>query len=258
MRSSRVDFGVPSREIFPPVTKWLLIINIGVWVLISILKFFEVPVPFADELGLTPTKVLHGHIWQLFTYMFLHATPGINHILFNMMGVWLGAIVERSWGSRTHLRYYLICGTGAGVCVVIVYSMLSSWYPALMYTNVIGASGAIYGILLACALLLGDQPILFNFVMPMKLKWAILIFVLIDFITAGSAVSITAHLGGALTGFIYFNSGLLSPSSKRRTRAMNWFSDLEQRYKVWKMARAKRKFEVYMNKQDRNRGPWVH
>lgn len=252
MRYSRVDFGAPSRELFPPVTKWLLIVNIGLWALVSMLLLAGVQ-PRITELSLTPRLAVRGHLWQLATYMFLHAPLTLRHILPNMLATWgFGAIVERSWGSRTYLRYYLTCGVGAAVFVIIVYHILG-----LTNYTIIGASGAIYGLMVACAVLFGEQQILFNFVVPVKLKWAVLAWAVMDFLMADSSVSLTAHWGGALTGFLYFKSGLLRPSA-RRSRTTSFWANLQGQYKAWRLQRAKRKFEVYMRKQDQGRGPWVH
>ena len=101
---------------FPPGVKWLIIVNVAVYVLLlSFVDSVLAGKPILLLFNLMPFDVLRrGEIWQLVTYMFLHA--GIGHILFNMLSLWMfGSAVEQTWGTRRFLQYYFICGIGAGV-----------------------------------------------------------------------------------------------------------------------------------------------
>src|SRR3954468_18873402 len=117
---------------FPPGVKWLLITNIALFLIYYI-------IPSVAEhlllLSLVPVMVLkHFAIWQLATYMFLHG--GIEPILFNMLALWMfGAVLEREWGSRFFLKYYFLCGIGAGICDVTLNGLMGNWG-----THTIGAS----------------------------------------------------------------------------------------------------------------------
>jgi rhomboid family protein len=98
--------------------------------------------------GLVPAEVIHGFFWQLFTYLFLHG--GLWHILLNLLVLWMfGADLERLWGARRFLTYYFICGVGAGVVNVIVKLLLDPTGKGSAGLPTIGASGAIYGVLIA-------------------------------------------------------------------------------------------------------------
>ena len=125
--------------------------------------------------GLEPSYVVrYGWVWQLGTYMFLHG--GLFHILFNMLALWMfGTELERMWGTRYFLKFYFVTGIGAGILTVLFSLLPFSASQQLYASNVIGASGAIYGLLLAYALYFPDRPIYLYFVFPIPAK----IFVLI-------------------------------------------------------------------------------
>ncbi len=156
---------------FPPGVKWLITANVVVYILQVL--FVDVRVlgrTLLDFFNLLPYAVLHGALWQLVSYMFLHG--GIGHILFNMLALWMfGASVEETWGTRRFLQYYFICGVGAGVCVVIANRIFGD-----IHQPTIGASGAIYGVLLAFAMLFPEAEILIMFLFPVKAKYAVMIF----------------------------------------------------------------------------------
>ncbi|MEX2262461.1 MAG: rhomboid family intramembrane serine protease [Bryobacteraceae bacterium] len=233
---------------FPPGVKWLLIINIALFVL----YFLTARTPLGQVFqifALAPRAVLeHFAIWQLFTYMFLHSPYGFGHILFNMLTLWMfGADLERTWGTKRFLQYYFICGVGAGICDVVVNAMVGS-----LDVRTIGASGAIYGLLLAFGLLYPDRIVLFSFLFPIKAKYFVMILGAIAFLSAmgsNSSVSHVAHLGGMVFGYFYLRSRLLRTNFS--------FNPLRQRYQDWKVQRAKRKFQVYMRKNRSGQGPWV-
>src|SRR5256885_2232849 len=229
---------------FPRGVKWLLISNIAIFVISFLTARFELSQIF-NLLALSPELVLrHFAIWQLFTYMFLHGT--IGHILFNMLTLWMfGMDLERDWGTKRFLKYYFICGIGAGLCDVLVNAAMGSFN-----TRTIGSSGGIYGLLLAFGVLYPDRIVLMSFLFPIKAKYFVMIIGAIAFLnsvgSAGSGVSNVAHLGGMLFGYLYLRMGLLPLDAGK----------LIQRYQEWKLQRAKRKFQVYMRKH--GRGPWVN
>ena len=245
-------------QAFPPGVKWLIIVNVVVY----ILYFFGSLIsdrPILLSLNLMPLDVVRrGEIWQLVTYMFLHSTGSIGHILFNMLALWMfGAAVEQTWGTRRFLQYYFICGIGAGVCVVLANMAFGD-----PYQRVIGASGAIYGLLLAFGMLFPEQEILIMFLFPIKAKFMVMIFGAIAFLSSfqgGGTVSNLAHLGGMLVGYVYIRTQF----SSRRSRTVKASSgtmafSLSGWLRDYKMQRAKKKFQVYMKKHDSGKGPWVN
>jgi membrane associated rhomboid family serine protease len=224
---------------FPIGVKWLLISNTAIFFLMVIAaKINPDTAEWFLPLELAPIMVIHLAVWQLVTYMFLHG--GIMHILFNMLTLyWFGPDLERTWGLQRFLKYYMICGVGAGVCVVIV-ALFSG--GRAMTTPTVGASGAILGLILAYGLLFPDRTILFFFVIPMKVRHFVWIIGLLAFFYSitdtNSGVSNVAHLGGMLVGYFYLRAKLM-----RLDR-----DSLMKRYKQWKLQRAKKKFQVYMRK----------
>ena len=226
--------------------KWLLAVNVGIYLLMFLAELFRVSEIFVP-LGLVPYSVVNSFaIWQPFTYMFLHGS--LLHVLINMLMLWMfGCPVEGIWGRRRFLRYYFLCGIGAGVCAV-------AWNYALGSPKVwtIGASGAIYGLLIAFGLLYADSIILFMFIFPMKAKWAAFLYGGIAFFMtvreSGGPVSNIAHLGGFLTGLAIMKLGMPKLS-------LNPIPSMQQRYKDWKFQRAKKKFQVYLRKKHNHGDP---
>jgi membrane associated rhomboid family serine protease len=149
---------------------------------------------------LVPQLVVgRGMVWQLFSYMFLHV--GLWHLLINMLMLWFfGSSLEKIWGTKQFVSYYFFTGVGAGLCSIIV--SFNSSVP------VVGASGAVFGILVAYAMLFPEQGVLFFFIFPMKMKHAVLILAGINILGALSSpysgVAYMAHLGGGLCGYLYF------------------------------------------------------
>jgi len=230
---------------FPQGVKWLLIINTAVYVLSYLARqtsFGEIFNLFA----LVPRAVVfHLAVWQLFTYLFLHG--GLMHLLFNMLTLWMfGVQLERDWGTRRFLKYYFLCGVGAGICDVTVNALLGNWN-----TSTIGASGAIYGVLLAFGMLYPETTILFLFLFPIQAKYFVMIYgaiALLGAMNVNSGVSNVAHLGGMLFGLLYLKTRLPRLDSY----------ELRRWYQNYKMQRAKKKFQVYMRKHGSGRGPWVN
>jgi len=178
----------------PPVIKGILIINAAVFVL-SLLVGPE----FTRLFGLVPFQVVHHRwIWQPVTYLFMHG--GAFHLLINLFVLWMfGMAIETQWGGREFLRFYLICGVGAGIFNVILT-------PHSM-APIVGASGAVYGLLVAFAMLYPDSVVYLYFLFPVKAKHMAIAIGVITFLSAtgsgGSRVAHLAHLGGMLIGYIY-------------------------------------------------------
>ncbi len=197
---------------FPPVIKNLLIINIVVFFIQMIMdnisfggmpgwyvinRYFALnPLTGVDAAG----NPYNFQIWQLITYQFLHG--GFMHIFFNMFALWIfGVELEYLFGSKKFLFYYLMCGVGAGLLHVFGSPILQS-----ISAPTIGASGAVYGVLIAFALYFPDRYIFLLFPpMPIKAKYLIAFYILIEFMSVGSNnyVAHLAHLGGAFFGFLF-------------------------------------------------------
>ncbi|MCU0228281.1 MAG: rhomboid family intramembrane serine protease [Bryobacterales bacterium] len=244
-QSSSISFGPGP---VPPAVKWLLISNTAIFVLSFLainLRMGDIFAPF----GLSPSMVWnYGAVWQFVTYLFLHSPVGIFHILFNMLTLWMfGTDLERDWGTRFFLKYYFVCGIGAGF---LDFAIRSVYGP--MDVRTIGASGAIYGLLLAYGMLYPNRTILFMFLFPLPARYFVAIIGAIAFFSSfqsGSGISHLAHLGGMLFGFGYL---------QLRRRRMSLVGYLTQEYQAYKLRRAKRKFQVYMRKRDRQDDRWVN
>jgi membrane associated rhomboid family serine protease len=185
--------------IFPPAIKWLLIANAAMFLAPRIiLTNLE---PFHRLLGLVPDLVWgHGFVWQLVTYMFLHGS--LWHILMNMFILWMfGAELERTWGSREFTKFYFVAGIGAGIINVL----LAALRPSTANVPIIGASGAIYGLLVAYAMLFPERYVYVYFLIPVKVKYLVMFLVAVEFFSTyqPDGVAHFAHLGGALVGFLY-------------------------------------------------------
>jgi len=246
------SYGTSTSGYFPPAVKWLIIVNSAIFLVQWAAAAFAGLDIFRD-FPLTPAEVWPGgKVWQLFTYTFLHRD--VWHLVFNMLALWMfGMDLERDWGSKRFLKYYFLCGLAAGVCVLLVGLLVR---PTEAKYATLGASGAIYGLLLAFGVLYADRIILMMLLVPMKAKYAVMIWGAIAFIgfwNPGSGVSHVAHLGGMLFGYVYLKSALLRRPAGGAPRV-----PLRQRFNDWKSLRARRKFQVYMKKQQRGRDRWVN
>lgn len=192
--------------------KTLIIINVVVWFFFQLIIEGILKRPFTEFFALNPFQVMYEFkVWELFTYMFLHTTS-VTHILFNMLMLWfMGAELEMQWGKRKFLSYYLGTGVGAAViyCLgVFIYSLATGTQVALN-TNVIGASGAVFALMLAQAILFGDRIIYFFMLFPMKTKYFVMILGVIELSSLmasgviGGEVAYLAHLGGLISGYLY-------------------------------------------------------
>ena len=195
-------------------------------------------------LGLRPYDVTHYFfVWQPVTYLFLH--EGWFHIIFNLFALWMfGSDLERLWGPRQFLFFFFLTGIGAAVFDVLLQPNAP--------TTTIGNSGAVYGILMAYGLLFPDRPLLLWLVIPIKAKWFVVLMGLIEFVSSlsgsGSGVSHVAHLGGMLFGYLYLRGGGLP---------YRW----QLRYHDWRRSRLRKKFDIYMQDQDKKKddtGRWIN
>jgi membrane associated rhomboid family serine protease len=188
--------------------------------------------------GLTPAMVIEDFwLWQPVTYMVLHG--GLFHILFNMLALWMfGVELERMWGTRFFLKYYFVTGIGAALTTIAV-ALLPFDFAARMYFAVtIGASGAIYGLLLAYALYYPDRQVYMYFLFPVRVKYFVMIIggiaLLSSISDTGGGLAHVAHLGGLVVGYLYLKRGRSGVAA-----------ELKYRYLKWKMNRLRRKFDVY-------------
>src|SRR5260221_9272551 len=138
------------------------------------------------ELGLVPMWVVHQlRVWQLVTYMFIHA--GVFHILFNMLMLWfMGAELERLWGTRFFVKFYFVSGVGAGVLTVLLSLLPYGPLAQLYASDIVGASGAVYGLLLAYGLYFPDRPIYMYFVFPIPARIFVIILGALAFFSSMS------------------------------------------------------------------------
>lgn len=188
-----------SGGIFPPAIKWLLVLNTAAFLgpRVFYLNLNQIHMLF----GLVPAYVFGKlFIWQLVTYMFLHG--GTWHLVMNMFILWMfGSELERTWGTREFVKFYFIAGIGAG----IVNAIFGMFNPASSHIPVIGASGAIYGILVAYAILFPERYVYIYFLIPVKVKYLVIFLIGLEFLSTyrPDGVAHFAHLGGALFGFLY-------------------------------------------------------
>ncbi|MEO8446380.1 MAG: rhomboid family intramembrane serine protease [bacterium] len=201
-------------SLFPPVIKLLLVSNVAIFIIFDLLlsgfsigstPFEFIKLKYFALDPLSPITISgYGEIrflpWQLFTYMFLHG--GFFHLLLNMLALWMfGAELENTWGQKRFFTYYLICGVGAGLCNLLIAPLFTSVGPT------VGASGAIYGILVAFGYLFPDRNIYIYGLIPVKAKYLVIIYMLIELFSvtggANSGIAHVAHLGGGVVGLIY-------------------------------------------------------
>jgi membrane associated rhomboid family serine protease len=218
--------------------KGLIGANVALFVLQLVMPWIT------DLLGLEPAAVLQFEVWRLGTYMFLHS--GIFHILFNMLALWMfGTELERIWGTRYFLKFYFVTGIGAAVLTVF-FSLLPFEITRSLYrSNVIGASGAIYGLLLAYGLYFPDRPIYMYLVFPIPAKYFVMIMGALAFyssLAVSNGIASATHLGGLVVGYLYLKGARMRPLEE----AKYW-------YLRWKMHRTRKKFDVYPGGRDWDR-----
>ena len=213
-----------------PAVKILITANVVIFMLNII-----VGAAMTVRLALTPQAVFEGlALWQPLTYMFLHSTGGLGHLLFNMLALWMiGTELERTWGTRFFAKYYLVTGIGAGIAMLL----LALFSKTIYYTSMVGASGAIYGLLLAYGMYFPNRMlILLIFPVPARIAVVILgaIALFFSVTSVGGGTAHFAHLGGLVVGYLYLKGLRLRP-----------MAEVKYRYLKWKMGRARGKFDVY-------------
>jgi len=197
----------------PPTIRQLILINVIVF-LVTALLGFEGRHTVNTTFGLVPANLLKGMVWQVGTYMFLHG--GLMHLVFNMFALLMfGSDLERWWGSRNFLKYYLLCGVGGGVLQV-----LSAFLFGGVNASIIGASGAVFGVLIAYGMAFPERQVLLWFVIPVSARALVAIFVFLEVMfvlqqPSGGGIARFAHLGGALVGYLYLKQEFLIRKWKR-------------------------------------------
>ncbi|HEY0565738.1 MAG TPA: rhomboid family intramembrane serine protease [Terriglobales bacterium] len=266
---------------FTPAVKWLLGINTGIY-LLTILAGAAGAAAVNSYLeiygALRPVDVVHGRLWELLTYAFIHFE--FWHWFGNMIAIWMfGSQLEQIWRSRRFLELFFFSAIGAALTTVVLSYMRVLGNPS---APTIGASGGVFGLLMAFGVLFADNEIMMiPFPVQIKAKYFIGILIVIEIIFAirerGSGIAYLAHLGGLFFGWVYVRFvpryGLASGMTERMYGVRN-------SYYRWKRRRAARKFQVYMKKQgrevpffdeygnyrgpqtkdekERGKGPWVN
>jgi membrane associated rhomboid family serine protease len=240
---------------FPPFAGWvrrIILTCTGIYLFQAVSGRFAPGVVFQMQewLALIPADVMRGRVWQVVTYSLLHAN--FSHVFFNMLTLWfIGAYLERDWGPRRFIECYTFCVVGAALVVIVMsYTHFLGMQPE---GGTVGASGGIFGLLMAFGILYADQE-MFLFPLPFRIKakylvgiWVIVAIVAV-FEPSQGGVAVFAHLGGLLFGFLFVKflpaRGLTYAASERYFAVRN-------AYYRWKRRRAARKFEVYMRDHDR-------
>ena len=233
----------------PTVTRNLLIINVLVFI-------FTLVIPSATSyLGLHFVLADNFRIWQLLTYMFVHG--GFTHIFFNMFALWMfGRVMENVWGPQKFLYYYLVCGIGAGIMQEL--AQLGTYYFEGLYAydhvntgtaiittgeylnlwNTVGASGAVYGILLAFGMTFPNERIfIFPIPVPIKAKWFVIGYAALELFSSISSsmdgIAHLAHLGGMLFGLLlilYWRRHPGSDARFSRNRGQEFFNNMKRNF----------------------------
>lgn len=215
-----------------PAIKALIIANVAAFLVSLVVPAVTL------TLGMRPADVIGRlQLWQPVTYMFLHG--GIFHILFNMLALWMfGVELERMWGTRFFTRFYFVSGVGAALTTLLLSFMPLPFADQLYYALTIGASGAVYGVLLAYALYFPNRPIYMYFFFPVPAKYFVIIIGAISLLSSmggpGGGVAHTTHLGGLVVAYLYLKGGRL-----------NLLSEVKYRYLKWRINRMRRRFDVY-------------
>jgi len=233
-----------------PGVKALIIANVAVF---AVQTFFGGGLtgrhgPMTEWFSFIPHQAIFGlQVWRFVTYMFLHGS--LFHIGFNMFFLWMfGAQVEARWGQRNFLVYYFVCGLGGAV----LYGIFNL-FGMETFARMLGASGAVMGVLLAYGMTFPNSIILFMFIIPMKAKYFVILLALIDLmsIPGDGSIAHLAHLGGMLAGFIFMRLTIPSLGSGIGMGPIG--SGKGSLSGAWKRYQTKRKMRV-VRPEDRNTG----
>jgi membrane associated rhomboid family serine protease len=203
-----------------PVVKWLLIINIVVFLIGYLIK--PIGAFLLDWFSVRPGMFIQ--IWRLITYQFLHSYEGLGHIFWNMFILFFfGPMLERFWGSRKFLNFYLICGATGGIFYPILAHI--GW---LDVASLIGASGSILGMLAAAAILFPNMKVYIFGVFPLRMSVLAIILVVMSILSllrpdvSANAGGEAAHLGGMVAGALYVISEKWRQKFKMKVRTGQW------------------------------------
>lgn len=221
------------------ICKWLIGINVIVFV-VQILTGPTGPlagVDFTETFQLDRNSVLHGQVWRLLSYAFLHSPNGIMHILFNMLFLWwFGSDVEDLYGPREFLTFYL---TACFVSGLAFFLSALTWMPT--EHPCIGASGGVWAVMVLCAFHYPRRSILLFFILPVSI-WLFLIMYLAkdayDFLNrTETGTAVAAHLGGAFFGGIYYQTQM---------RLLDWLP----RFRLWRRQMFRPRLRVYREEEE--------
>lgn len=226
------SFAVPSMT---SVVKKLLIANVAIWFVVQIILDRAFGFHHWRYLVLTPEQVIEKfYIWQLVSYQFFHAISPF-HLLFNMLMLWFfGSELEKRWGSRFFSFYYLASGAGAALiyCLGVgIYAAMTGYRPVLL-TPVLGASGSLFGLLVAYGIIFADREIYFMGFFPLKAKYFVMLAGAMDLASlmgtgfAGGEVAYLAHLGGIASGFMILKGYTQYKGYQSRTKVKRKSSNL--------------------------------
>lgn len=224
-----------STSLTPTAVKRLILANVLIYLFQIIGRS-----SFNNVFGLVPAYFIERHwFWQTVTYMFLHG--GIFHLVFNMFALWMfGQDIEREWGGREFFKYYFLTGIGAG--------LLTCLFSPRSLIPTVGASGAIFGLLVAYGMMFPENMILVFFIFPMKAKHFVLVFGVIEFLACleytSDGIGHFAHVGGMLIGFIYLK---LWP---RFILNLGLFHGIRWRIREWQKERQKKQDLIFDGKID--------
>ncbi len=236
---------------FRGFTRGLILWNVGAYFLLLLLGLLAAPL--ANDVvrfgALIPPLFLHGYLWQIVTYCFIHA--GILGTALELLSLWfLGSFLEANHGPRWLAELYFTSVIGAGLTAVGLSLVMR--VDAFSASAITGAFGGIFGLLIAFGVLYGDMEfMLFPLPMTMKAKYLVMVYMLIAvaMVFSSSRVYALAQLGGALAGYLYIKA---APRRGYAFATSERYFGLRNNYYRWKRRRASKKFEVYMRKQNRD------
>jgi membrane associated rhomboid family serine protease len=243
--------GIMSFPDFRGFTRSLILWNVGAYFLLLLLGYIAAPVANGTVhiAALIPHYFLHGYLWQIITYCFIHTR--ILRTALEMLSLWfLGSFLEANHGPRWLAELFFISVIGAGLAAVAL-SLLARGDGFALFP-ITGCFGGIFGLLIAFGVLYGDlEFMLFPFPMTMKAKYLVIVYMLIAIamLFSSSRTYAFAELGGALAGYLYIKA---APRRGYAFAVSEGYFGLRNSYYRWKRRRAAKKFEVYMRKQNRD------
>ena len=245
MRRGTIPFALPP---FQGWVRRIVVACAAIFLLQTILARYGYEETFQAYAGLVPGLVIHGRIWQIVSYSFLHESP--SHLLFNMLTLWMvGSLEEMEWGSRRFLEVYFVSVIGGALTTVTAAYL--HIFGADPHTPTIGASAGVLGILMALAVLDGDRVFTLMLVIAMKVKYLVAITVFLVVVATLRPTDNTAnvaHAGGLLFGFLWAK---FIPRRGLGLEASEAYYGVQDAWHRWKRRQAAKKFEVYMRKSER-------